>query len=152
MSILQEGKENDKEEKGGTVESTTTHTTSRRLTDIEVQRRVDRCFDLRYNADKPILQREWVDLCKKEYGDKSIPMYTHYWIKAKSDYDEQWRANLEGMLKPAMIELQQLLLSDNPMIKQKAIDQIIKYSGNDVQKHLVAIQDISIGFGTEEGN
>ena len=53
------------------------------------------------------------------------------------------------MLRPAMVELQELLRSDNPLVKQRAIDQIIKYSGNDVQKHLVAIQDISIGFGEE---
>lgn len=149
MSILDQEQESTKEIKGDTMESSTTRATSRRLTDIEVQRRVDRCFDLRYNADKPILQREWVDLCKKEYGDKSIPMYTQYWVKAKSDYDEQWRAGLEGMLKPAMVELQQLLLSDNPQIKQKAIDQIVKYTGNDIQKHLVAVQDISIGFGED---
>jgi hypothetical protein len=149
MSVLEQEQESIKDIREDTLESSTTHTTSRRLTDIEVQRRVDKCFDLRYNADKPILQREWVDLCKKEYGDKSIPMYTQYWVKAKSDYDEQWRAGLEGMLKPAMVELQSLLLSDNPMIKQKAIDQIVKYTGNDVQKHLVAIQDISIGFGED---
>ena len=163
MSILKQDKESKKERLGeimdtkemevngreDTLKSSTTQTTSRRLTDIEVQRRVDRCFDLRYKAEKPILQREWIELCRKAYGDKSIPTYTHYWMKAKNDYDEQWRANLEGMLRPAMLELQQLLNSDNPMIKQKAIDQIIKYSGNDVQKHLVAIQDITIGFGED---
>ncbi len=149
MSILKQDKEKEGKRQGDTLESSATQATSRRLTDIEVQRRVDRCFNLRYKSEKPILQREWVDLCQKEYGDKSIPTYTHYWMKAKNDYDEQWRANLEGMLRPAMVELQELLRSDNPMIKQKAIDQIIKYSGNDVQKHLVAIQDISIGFGEE---
>ena len=149
MSILEQEQESDRENKGDTLESSTTQATSRRLTDIEVQRRVDRCFDLRYNANKPILQREWVDLCKKEYGDKSIPMYTQYWVKAKSDYDEQWRAGLEGMLKPAMVELQSLLMSDNPQVKQRAVDQIVKYTGNDVQKHLVAIQDITIGFGED---
>ena len=149
MSILDQDLEKDREIKGDTLESSTTQATSRRLTDIEVQRRVDKCFNLRYKSEKPILQREWIDLCQKEYGDKSIPQYTHYWTKAKNDYDEQWRANLEGMLRPAMVELQELLRSDNPLVKQRAIDQIIKYSGNDVQKHLVAIQDISIGFGEE---
>lgn len=150
MSILEKDLENDREIKGDTLETPHTQATSRRLTDIEVQRRVDRCFNLRYMADKPILQREWIELCKKEYGDKSVPTYQHYWVKAKNDYDEQWRANLEGMLKPAMEELQELLRSDNPMIKQKAIDQIVKYTGNDVQKHLVAVQNISIGFGEQE--
>ena len=149
MSILKQDQEKQEESKGDTLETSDTQATSRRLTDIEVQRRVDNCFNLRYKSEKPILQREWIELCQKEYGDKSIPTYTHYWMKAKNDYDEQWRANLEGMLRPAMIELQDLLRSDNPLVKQRAIDQIIKYSGNDVQKHLVAIQDISIGFGEE---
>ena len=149
MSILKQDQEKQEESKGDTLETSDPQATSRRLTDIEVQRRVDNCFNLRYKSEKPILQREWIDLCQKEYGDKSIPTYTHYWMKAKNDYDEQWRANLEGMLRPAMIELQDLLRSDNPLVKQRAIDQIIKYSGNDVQKHLVAIQDISIGFGEE---
>ena len=151
MSILQEGQESTKEIKEDTVESFDTLATSRRLTDVEVQRRVDNCFNLRYNAEKPILQREWVELCRKQYGDKSVPMYTQYWIKAKNDYDEQWRAGLEGMLKPAMVELQRLLASDNPQIKQKAIDQIVKYTGNDIQKHLIhaQVENITIGFGTE---
>ncbi len=122
-----------------------------RLTDVEVQRRVDNCFNLRYNSEKPILQREWIEVCKKQYGDKSIPMYTHYWMKAKNDYDEIWRGSLEGMLKGATDSLRESLNSDIPSIKQRAIDQIMKYTGNDIQKHLIKgqVEHYNIKFGED---
>ena len=122
-----------------------------RLTDVEVQRRVDNCFNLRYNSEKPILQREWIELCKKSYGDKSVPMYTHYWMKAKNDYDEIWRGSLEGMLKGATESLRESLNSDIPSIKQRAIDQIMKYTGNDIQKHLIKgqVEHYNIKFGED---
>ncbi len=144
--------ERGKEIKGDTLESSTTQATSSRLTTIQVQRRVDTCIDLRYKADQPILQRQWIDYCKTNYGDKSVPQYLNYWMTAKEQYEEGWKGRLEGLLEPAMQELTDLLLSDNPLVKQRAIDQIVKYTGNDIQKHLVKaeIQNISIGFGEQE--
>ena len=124
-----------------------------RLTKVEVQNRIDTCFDLRYNAeDKPILQREWMEYCEKNYGDKSKPQYLNYWVAAKEQYDEAWKGRLDGLLEPAMRELTGLLTHDNPMIKQKAIDQIVKSTGNDIQRHLIKgqIENITIGFGNEE--
>ena len=118
-----------------------------RLTDIEIQNRVDECIQLRYhNPDRPILQREWVDYCRDRYGDKSVPQYINYWMKAKSEYEEVWKGKLEGLIEPAIQELRQGLNSDNHYVKSKTIDQIFKYSGNDVQRHLVAVQNISVGF------
>lgn len=129
-----------------------THTPRERLTSVEVQRRVDKCIDLRYKADKPILQREWLDYCDKHYGDKSHPQFLNYWMTAKEQYEEGWKGRLEGLLEPAMQELTDLLRSDNPLIKQRAIDQIYKMSGYDIQKHLLKaqVENITIGFGTEE--
>lgn len=127
------------------------HTPIERLTKVEVQNRIDTCFDLRYNnPNKPILQREWLDYCEKHYGDKSRPQYINYWMSAKEQYDEAWKGRLEGLLEPAMVELTELLHSDNPLVKQKAIDQIVKFTGNDIQKHLVAIQEIKeVSFGSD---
>ena len=70
-------------------------------------------------------------------------------MKAKNDYEEAWRSNLEGMLKPATEKLFNMLDSPSEAIRQRAIDQIMKYTGNDVQKHLIKaqIENISIGFG-----
>jgi hypothetical protein len=128
-----------------------THTPRERLTSVEVQRRVDKCIDLRYKADKPILQREWLDYCDKHYGDKSRPQFLNYWTTAKEQYEEGWKGRLEGLLEPAMQELTDLLRSDNPLVKQKAIDQIYKMSGYDIQKHLVKaqVENITIGFGEQ---
>ena len=55
----------------------------------------------------------------------------------------------KGLVQPAVNELRELLQSDNPQIKQRAIDQIMKYSGNDIQKqHILAqVENIKIGFG-----
>ena len=140
--------ESDKEIQGDKLESPT-HATRERLTLVEVQRTVDKCIDLRYKADKPILQREWIDYCQSNYGDKSVPQYINYWMTAKAQYDEGWRGSLENLIEPAIDVLREGLTSNNPLIKAKTIDQIMKYSGNDIQKHHVLTQDISIGFGEE---
>jgi len=140
--------ERDKENKGDN-RAPLPHSNRERLTLVEVQRRVDTCIDLRYKADKPILQRQWLDYCEKKYGDKSKPQYLNYWMTAKEQYEESWKGKLEGLLEPAMRELSECLHSDNPLVKQKAIDQIYKMSGYDIQKHHVVTQDISIAFGEE---
>ena len=105
-----------------------------KLTNTEVEARVDKCLELRYKAETPILQREWVKYCKKEYNDKSEKQYIQYWISAREKYEESWRAKLNKMLDPAMNELMGLLASDDEKIRQRAIDQIVKYTGNDIEK------------------
>lgn len=105
-----------------------------KLDKIEVDERITTCFELRFKADTPMLQRDWIKYCKKHYGDKSEQQYHWYWAQAKDKYDEQWRAKLNNMLDPAVDQLLGLLASDDEKIRQRAIDQIIKYTGNDVQK------------------
>ena len=120
-----------------------------RLTIIEVQRRVDTCIDLRYKAEKPILQREWLDYCDKHYSDKSKPQYLNYWMAAKEQYEEGWRGSLENLIEPAVNVLREGLTSDNHYVRSKTVDQIMKLSGNDIQRHHVVTQEIKIGFGEE---
>ncbi len=119
-----------------------------RLTSVEIQRRVDDCILLRYKAEKPILQREWLDYCDSNFGDKSKPQYLNYWMTAKEQYEEGWRGNLENLIEPAIDVLRQGLSSDNHYVRSKTIDQIWKMSGNDIQKHLIKgqIENITIGF------
>ncbi len=119
-----------------------------RLTNVEIQRRVDDCILLRYKAEKPILQREWLDYCDSNFGDKSKPQYLNYWMTAKEQYEEGWRGNLENLIEPAIDVLRQGLSSDNHYVRSKTIDQIWKMSGNDIQKHLIKgqIENITIGF------
>ena len=105
-----------------------------KLTHTEVDERVDKCLELRYKANNPILQREWIKYCKKNYGDKSEQQYIAYWISAREKYEEGWRAKLNKMLDPAMNELFALLADEDAKVRQRAIDQIVKYTGNDIEK------------------
>jgi len=123
-----------------------THT-SNRLSNVDIEKRVAKCGELRYKAENGITQARWIEYCQQHYGDKSVPTYLNYWMKAKEAYEEEWKGKLDRLLVPAQNELRRLLEDPNPSIRQKAIDQIMKYSGNDVQKHLVAVHNIQIGFG-----
>ena len=148
MSVLENELNSDRENTGDNG-APPPHSNRERLTVIEVQRRVDECFNLRFESEKPILQRQWVDHCKDKYGDKSIPTYLHYWNLAKQEYDERWKGTLEGLLQSAVEKLQDGLNSENHYVRSKTIDQIMKFSGNDIQKHQVLLQNINIGFGEE---
>jgi hypothetical protein len=124
-----------------------------KLTKVEVEQRVDTCMRLRYFENDPILLREWLKYCHKEYGDKSEQQYTQYWMMAKERYEEQWRSKLQKMLDPAMNELYALLASDDEKIRQRAIDQIVKYTGNDVQKIEAKIDgNIVLNWGSDGDN
>ena len=122
-----------------------------KLTKAETDERVDKCFELRFKTDPPMLQKEWIKYCKKEYGDKSEQQYHKYWSDAKEKYDELWRGKLNKMLDPAMNELMSLLADDDAKVRQRAIDQIVKYTGNDIEKIEAKIEGtIELNWGEEE--
>jgi len=122
----------------------------KKLTHTEVDQRVDKCLELRYQANDPILYKDWIKYCHKHYGDKSEIQYTKYWSDAKAKYEERWRAKLSKMLDPAMNELYGLLASDDEKIRQRAIDQIVKYTGNDIEKIEAKIEgNIELKWGEE---
>lgn len=124
-----------------------------KLTHTEVDERVEKCFELRFKTDPPMLQKEWIKYCHKHYNDKSEQQYHAYWAAAKEKYDEGWKAKLNQMLDPAMNELFGLLGSDDEKIRQRAIDQIVKYTGNDIQKIEAKIQgDIRLSWGNDLGD
>jgi len=124
-----------------------------KLTHTEVDERVDKCFELRFKTDPPIQQREWIKYCHKHYSDKSEQQYHQYWAQAKERYDEGWRAKLSQMLDPAMDQLFALLSSDDEKIRQRAIDQIVKYTGNDIQKIEAKIEgNIQLNWGNDLDN
>jgi hypothetical protein len=111
-----------------------------KLTDAEVNQRVDKCLELRYHTDPPMLQREWIKYCKKHYGDKSEQQFHAYWASAKERYDESWKALLQAQLTPAVQTLVGLLASEDEKIRQRAIDQIVKYTGNDIDKQQIELK------------
>ena len=119
-----------------------------KLNDKEIQERVDKAYDLRYNQN--YTQERWVEFCHKEYGDKSEQQYCQYFLKARERNDQAWKDKLQSALGPATDELFRLLASDNEKIRSRAIDQIMKYTGNDVQKIQADIKgDINISFGED---
>lgn len=119
-----------------------------RLSDHEIQQRVNKCAELRFRVDHPYSQSKWIDYCKEHYGDKSIPQYINYWMKAKHQYEDEWKQKLDTLLIPASNQLRDLLFDDNPKIRAEAIRMIMKYSGNEIQKHLVqASTEVKVTFG-----
>ena len=122
-----------------------------KLTKAETDERVDKCFELRFKTDPPMLQKQWIKYCKAEYGDKSEQQYHKYWSDAKEKYDELWRGKLNKMLDPAMNELMSLLADDDAKVRQRAIDQIVKYTGNDIEKIEAKIEGtIELNWGEEQ--
>ena len=121
-----------------------------KLSKAETDARVDKCLELRYNLERPMLHREWLKFCKKEYNDKSEQQYTAYWMTARERYDEGWRQKLNSMLSPAMESLVELMYSEDPKVRQRAVDQVVKYTGNDIEKIEAKIEGtIELNWGND---
>lgn len=111
----------------------------------EIEEIVKKAYDLRYNQNYTQLQ--YVKWAKKEYG-KSEQTCCNYFLKAKEYHTTAWKQLLEKQLTPAVQELIRLLADDDPKIRQRAADQIMKYTGNDVQKIQAEVRgDIKVSFG-----
>ena len=122
-----------------------------RITKAENDDRVDKCLELRFHSNTPMLQKEWIKYCEKNYGDKSQQQYHKYWSDARDKYEEMWRAKLSKLLDPALNELFSLLSSDDEKIRSRAVDQIMKYSGNDIQQIEAKIEGtIELNWGEQE--
>ena len=122
-----------------------------KLTHTEVEQRVDKCLELRYHSNQTFLFKDWIKYCHENYSDKSEQQYSKYWSDARNKYEESWRQKLDKMLDPAMNALYELLASDDEKIRQRAIDQIVKYTGNDIEKIEAKIEgNIELSWGEEE--
>lgn len=120
-----------------------------KLSDKEIKDRIKKAYHLRYIEGYG--QEKYVKWAKEYYGDKSEQQFCQYFTKAKDVYDEAWRDKLQSLLGPATDELFSLLSSEDQKIRQRAIDQIMRYTGNDVQKVQADIKtDIKIKFGSDE--
>jgi len=122
-----------------------------KLPNSEINRRVEACYSLRYENKEPFKFKHWIKYCHKHYGDKSEQTYTTYWSKSKNLYDDSWKERLNKLLGPATDELTRLLGDDDPKVRQRAIDQIVKYTGNDIQKIQAEIKgDIEVSFNAPD--
>lgn len=121
-----------------------------KLPKAETERRIFKCYELRFLSPNPIRQEEWTKYCHENYGDKSELQYAQYWMHANDRYNQGWKNKLENLLEPAVDELTRLLASEDEKIRQRALDQIMKYTGNDIQKIQADIKgQVSISFGDE---
>ena len=119
-----------------------------KINDKELKDRVSKAYDLRYNQN--YTQERYVEFCHKEYGDKSEQQYCQYFLKAREVYDESWKERLQKLLGPAVDELTRALASEDEKIRTRAIDQIMKYTGNDIQKIQAEVSgEVKIAFGDE---
>jgi hypothetical protein len=119
-----------------------------KISKSELEGRVEQCYKLRYETQPSIYFRDWIKYCHENYNDKSEQQYTQYWSKASEQYNETWKEKLNKMLDPAMNELISLLGSEDEKIRQRAIDQIVKYTGNDVQQIEAKIEgNIQLNWG-----
>ncbi len=123
-------------------------TNTERHTKTEVELRAKECYKLRYETSPAITQEKWVEHCHKIYGDRSEQTYCTYWSKAKDMFQESWKERLSKLLGPAVDELTRALASEDEKIRTRAIDQIMKYNGEDIQRIQAEVKgDIKVSFG-----
>ena len=124
-----------------------------RHTKTEVEKRVSECYSLRYENSPSITQEKWVEYCHENYSDRSEVTYCMYWDKAYKRYNDHWKLKLEKLLGPATDELFRLLSSEDEKIRQRAVDQIMKLTGNDIIKQEIkgTVETIQVKFrGVQE--
>jgi len=121
------------------------------LSNTEVMERNLQCYKMRYEQEGHFKQKDWIKYCHETYGDKTEQQYCKYWSNAKKIYDEGWKERLSKLLGPAVDELTRALASEDEKIRTRAVDQIMKYTGNDIQKIQADVRgDININFGNDE--
>lgn len=106
----------------------------------EIEKRVDKCVELRYASTDGMLQKDWIKYCHEVYGDKSEQQYHAYWSKAKEKYEEWWRERLNKQMDPAVQELYRLLGDENPKVRADAVKMIFKYTGNDIERQEINLK------------
>lgn len=122
-----------------------------KLTQAEVDQRVQTCYDLRFNSNGGMTHRKWIEFCRKEYDDKSEIQYSNYYAKASELYKESWREKLSKQLDPAVDTLIELLASDDEKVRQRAVDQIMKYTGHDITQIEAKVEgEITLSWGETE--
>ena len=107
---------------------------SKRHTQGEVEARVNKCHELRFEQEPGITHTDWQEYCAENYGDRSQQQYTEYWMKSSTRYKEAWKEKLDTLIDPAVDKLTELLRSENDQISQRAVDQVFKLSGNITDK------------------
>jgi len=121
----------------------------KKLPKSETDLRIAKCYELRYEHKQG--HKEWIQYCHEHYGDKSEIQYTAYWTASTEIYQEHWREKLSKQLDPAVNTLIELLADEDAKVRQRAVDQIMKYTGNDIQQIEAKIEgNISLSWGSQD--
>lgn len=74
-------------------------------------------------------------------------------MKAGERYKEGWRELLNKQLTPAVLTIIELLASEDEKVRQRAVDQIMKYTGNDIEKveANVSLTQVKTNWGATDG-
>ena len=119
-----------------------------KLTQVEVDARVQKCYDLRFNTNEGMTHKKWIQYCKENYDDKSEIQYSNYYAKASEIYKETWREKLSKQLDPAVDTLIELLASDDEKVRSRAVDQVMKYTGHDITQIEAKVEgNIELSWG-----
>ena len=120
-----------------------------KLSQNAVEERVNKCFELRFNNQGTNFgHKEWIAYCKENYGDKSENTYTDYWMESSRRHKKFWKDKMDNQLSFAVDKMIEMLEHEDPRVVQKAIEQLFKYSGNDVEKIDMNIEgDIKLNWG-----
>lgn len=122
-----------------------------KLTQAEVDKRVQDCYDLRFNSNDGMTHKKWIAYCKENYDDKSEIQYSNYYAKASELYKDSWREKLSKQLDPAVNTLIELLASDDEKIRQRAVDQVMKYTGHDITQIEAKVEgNIELSWGEQD--
>ena len=108
-----------------------------KLPSSEVEQRIAKCYELRYETDPGIGVKGWYKYCQENYGDKSEQQYTAYWMASGEKYQEGWRELLNKQLTPAVHEIIRLLADENPKVRSDAAKMIFKYTGHEIDRQEV---------------
>ncbi len=122
-----------------------------KLTKAETDARIAQCYKMRYETTPPTKHADYIIWCKKNYGNKSEMQYTAYWMKAGDIYKAAWKQKLEDSVGLATDEMVKLLQDEDPRVRQRAIDQIYKFSGNETEKlEIVGSVELTWGGTSDE--
>jgi hypothetical protein len=122
----------------------------KKLSKAEVELRTMQCYKLRYETIPSITVAGWLKWCKENYGNKSEQQYTAYWMKAGELYKQAWKQRLEDSVGTATEEMTKLLKDEDPRVRQRAVEQVMRYSGNEGTEKIEIIGNIELKWGTNE--
>ena len=105
-----------------------------RLPQDEYDKRVKQCYEFRFEQETPFGVKEWLDYCAEHYPDKSQQQHTKMWSDAGELFKNAWKDRLEKLLGPAVDKITEGLTSEDPRTFQKAIEQVFRYSGHDIDR------------------